>query len=258
MEFLKVDLHLHSGEDHVDVLPYSAFQLINRCAELRYEVICIANHKVLTYSDTWRQYAEERGILLLPAVEAKIEGRHVLILNANNEANRLRTFADLKAYRESRNVFIIAPHPFYPAVVCLREKLYEHADIFDAVEFHSFYTDFYNPNRKAQKFALETGKPLIANSDCHQLNQLGNTYSLLYAEPTIDSVLQSLRKGDVQVVSKPLSAESAFNIMINLRIGDVKRIFRQLNRKFRMHAEPVANKSDSDPVLQSKPVRSHQ
>ncbi len=257
MDLLKADLHLHSGEDYYDVLHYSAYQLIDRCAELKYQVISIACHRIFTYCETWCEYAEERGILLLPGVEASIEGKHVLILNANEDANKLQTFEELKVYKHSNDVFIVAPHPFYSAFICLRDKLYQHADLFDAVEYHSYYTKFYNPNKKAQAFALQTGKPLIASSDCHQLKRLGKTYSLLKAERNVQSVLQALRKGDVQVVSSPLPAWSAVNMMVNLRLGDLKRILRQIKRMNGAIPDPTRKRSIPELAAKSRPVRFH-
>ena len=160
MEWLKADLHLHSGEDQFDVLYYSAYELMDRCAALEFRVIAITNHIIFTYKKAWREYAAERGMLLLPGVEASIRGKHVVILNAEEEANKLHSFADLAAYKKSHDVFIIAPHPFAWSPICLRDKLYHHADLFDAVEIHNFYTKLINPNRHAIKFAEKFVLPI--------------------------------------------------------------------------------------------------
>ena len=228
MKWFKADFHLHSSEDHFDLIPHTACELIDRCAELQFRIIAITNHRILTYSEAWRDYAQERGMLLIRGVEAQIQGRHVVILNADEDANKLRTFEDLKAYKQANDVFTIAPHPFYLALICLRSKLYQYADLFDAVEHHHFYTRLYNPNRPAERFALQYGKPLIGNSDCHRLRQLGLTYSLVKADLNVPSVLNALRKGDVKVVTDPLSTWEAIKLVAYLRTGDVKRIYRYL------------------------------
>lgn len=231
MEWLKADFHLHSGEDRLDIIPYPAWELIDRCARLGYKVISITNHQVFTFEEHWRDYAQERGILLIPGVEANINGRHVLILNADGDANRLQTFEDLAAYRMSHNVVIVAPHPFHWSLICLRARLESYLSLFDAIEIHSFYTKRFDPNRKAQQFAEANGVPLVANSDCHHLSQLDRTYSRVFADMNVASVLNSLRKGDVQIVTEPLDGAEVLRLLIYLRIGQAKRLLRRLNRR---------------------------
>ncbi len=230
MEWLKADLHMHSKEDHFDVLSYSAYELMDRCAELHFRVIAITNHIIFTYKESWREYAAEKGMLLIPGVEASIQGKHVLILNADVDANRLRSFEDLAAYLRSNDVYVIAPHPFSWSPICLREYAYKYADLFDAVEIHHFYTKHLNPNKRAYRFAEEYDKCLIANSDCHHPRYLGKTYSLIHTEFTISSVLDALRRGDIKIVTEPLGSVEAFNLHTYLRIGQFKRAVRLLRR----------------------------
>jgi len=232
MEWLKADFHLHSREDQFDFIPYSAFELIDRCATLGYQVLAITNHRRLTFRQDWIPYAEDRGILLIPGVEADIRGRHVLLLNADKEADKIRTFEDLRAYKKSHDVIVVAPHPFHWSFICLHGLLRRHIDLFDAVEIHSFYTRFFNPNKTAQRFATEYKKPLIGNSDCHRLDQLDLTYSMVRADPTISSVLQALRQDQVKVVSSPLTFIEAFNLLHLLRINQLRRMLKRFGRSF--------------------------
>lgn len=257
MDMLKADLHLHSGEDFYDIIPYSAHELIDRCASHRFQVIAITNHRIMTYSDAWRDYAAERGILLIPGVEAKIQGRHVVILNSSDDANRLRTFEDLKAYRQANDVYVIAPHPFYSSSICIRDKLYEYADLFDAVEIHHYFTTFYNPNEKARKFAKEYGKPIIGNSDCHKLKHIGKTYSKIDAESNLSSILDALRNGHVEVVSQPLGMWEAISLLSYHRFGEGKRALRLMARTLRLRPDPLKSLDKAPKNTKAQPVHSH-
>ena len=78
---MKADFHLHTREDPLDPILHDARKLIDRAQEKGFEVLAITNHESITYSDDLQDYARERGILLLPGMEATIEGRHVLIIN---------------------------------------------------------------------------------------------------------------------------------------------------------------------------------
>ncbi len=229
MEWLKADFHMHTRDCVYDGVKHSTCQLIDRAAKLQFKVLAITNHCYVIYSECWRQYAEERGILLLPGVEANIERRHVLIINADRDADRLRSFADLAAYRRSHNVLIIAPHPFYPGLICLRKELIKHIELFDAVEYNSFYLKTWNPNLAAQKFAEEQHLALLGGSDTHHLSQLGKTYSMIETEPNLNAIFQAIRERRVRVVTEPMRTLSAVGLLTQLRIRqapkDVRRVF---------------------------------
>jgi hypothetical protein len=72
---------------------------------------------------------------------------------------------------------VVAPHPFFPATVCLRADLERHADLFDAVERNAMFIRGVDFNRAAERFAARHGKPVVGNCDVHRLAQLGSTYS---------------------------------------------------------------------------------
>lgn len=229
MNWLKVDFHMHTRDCVYDGVKHSTCQLIDRAAKLQFKVLAITNHRYVIFSECWREYAEERGILLLPGVEANIEKRHVLIINADRDADRLRSFADLAVYRRSHPVLIIAPHPFYPGFICLRKKLLEHIELFDAVEYNSFYLKTWNPNLAALKFSQEHHLPLLGGSDTHHLSQLGKTHSMIQAEQNLDSIFQAIRAGKVRVVTQPMRTLSAVTLLTRLRIRqapkDMRRVF---------------------------------
>ena len=117
---LKCDFHLHSKEDPRHQLSYTARELIDAAAHSGYDVISITNHNTVTYSDELARYAENRGILLIPGVEATVAGKHVLIYGVDGMQEKWDklTFFDLKRLK-ARGAFIVAPHPFYPNYNCL-------------------------------------------------------------------------------------------------------------------------------------------
>lgn len=217
MRGLKADLHLHTCEGEA-FIAYDARTLIDRAAREGYQVLSITNHDTVTYSEALRAYATERGILLIPGVEATIEGTHVLLYNLRVPLDCIKTFADLRWHRSSVGLAVPA-HPFFPGpICCIRDRLLEEIDLFDALEFCHFYTRRIDFNRKAVRLAKEMGLPLLGNSDSHLPRQFGTTYSLIDAEPTMDSVLTAIRKGQVEVVSRPLTLRQLVGIGAELFI----------------------------------------
>src|SRR5712692_2307780 len=75
---LKTDLLLHTSEGK-SFIRYDARSLIDRAAREGYHVLSITNHDLVTVRQDLQAYASERRILLIPGVEATIEGKHVLL-----------------------------------------------------------------------------------------------------------------------------------------------------------------------------------
>src|SRR4030095_14873 len=175
---LRADLHVHTR----------APELSARAACAGYRVLSITNHDTITYSADLASFARDHDVLLIPGVEATVEGRHVLVYNADVEADKLRTFADLRRYR-TPEWLVAAPHPLFPASYCLREKLWQEIDLFDAIEFRHFYTPHCVSHRPAVKLAAAVDLPLLGTSDSHFDDQLGTTFSLIEADLSVESVL---------------------------------------------------------------------
>ena len=100
--------------------------------------------------------------------------------------------------------FILAAHPFYPNAVCLKEKLFDHADVFDAVELSGFYHRLWNPNDKAREAALKLGLPLVGDSDTHTLEQFGTLWTEVECEQSCEGILKALKLGKGYVRGRSL------------------------------------------------------
>ena len=203
---LKVDLHLHTAEDPLDQIDHTAVDLVDRAAGLGFDALAITLHDHQFADAGLAARARERGITLIPGMERTIRGRHVLLLNfPAAAAEAVHTFDDVRRLKARYdNGLVIAPHPFFPAGSALRGALPAHADLFDAVEWSFFWTRGINCNRFAARWAAAHGKPLVGNSDLHDLKQLGRTYSLVNAERDTDAICEAIRRGDVRVVTAPV------------------------------------------------------
>ena len=199
---LKADLHLHTAEDPLDRVRYTARELISKAADEGYDVISITNHHQMTFNQDLFSHAQKKGILLIPGVELTIRRRHVLVLNPPPH-KKCSDFPSLSKLRRPETL-IIAPHPFYPGRYSLNGYLLEHIGLFDALEYCHFYSKRINFNLKAVEVARSFHLPLIGNSDSHFISQLGSTYSLVHAEKNLESVFDAIRKNKVEIVSRPL------------------------------------------------------
>jgi predicted metal-dependent phosphoesterase TrpH len=206
---LKVDLHLHTAHDLAEIvagrknliLPYD---LIDMAVEQKFDAIAITHHGVQYFNDQLRDYAREKGLLLIPGVETFIERKHVLLINFSTRKHIL-TYDDLRKYKND-DVLVIAPHPYYLVSECVGNDLVRHKDCFDAVEYCHYYYKFLNFNKKALRTAQKLNMPVIGNSDAHRTFQFGKTYSYVYTEEkSIPSIIKAIKAGDVEYVSHPLT-----------------------------------------------------
>ena len=213
---IKVDLHIHTGDDPRDRIPYSTTQLIACAAAQGFGAVAITLHERQLSLDDVQPFAADRGVVLIPGIERTIEGKHVLLINFSAATERVRTFADLARLKASESGLVIAPHPFYPTPACLWGALDRHADLFDAVEYNAMFLRDLNFNDRAVAWARAHGKPLVGNGDVHRLRQLGTTYSLVDAAPDADAICAAVAAGRVRVEATPISWRDAASIMTDL------------------------------------------
>ena len=203
---LRMEIHSHTDYDPQDWIEHSAEELIDEVARQGINVLAITCHRALQWSSQLKAYAEAAGVLLIPAVEASIEGKDVLIYGLERFVHPM-SFDQLRELRrQNPGILTIAPHPFYPSSTCLRHRLFLHQDCFDAIEYCHFYTRRVNFNEKAVEAARKLNKPLVGTSDIHFLTQVGKTTSTLnVSERTFDAVSAAIKAGQLEVQTNPLS-----------------------------------------------------
>ena len=150
----------------------------------------------------------------------------MLILNATPAAEKIDTFEDLRKAKED-GLFLIAPHPFFRYPCSLGKKLYEHIELFDALEFCFFYSKLLNFNRKMLKLAAQKGLPVIGNSDCHLLKYMGLCHSIIHAESqSMEAIFSAIRNNSVQVVSEPVFMPKLPWIFLDMKLTALKEASR--------------------------------
>ncbi|HPC16877.1 MAG TPA: PHP-associated domain-containing protein [Candidatus Hydrogenedentes bacterium] len=203
MPRLKADLHTHCADDRYDRVAFSAETLIDTVAEQGYDVLAIACHVRLVHTPALVEYARRRGVLLMPAIELMVEGKHIVVLNPSEAAARASTFAELRA-ADRRESVVLAPHPYYPDPSCLHGRLVENIDLFDAVEYCATYKRLLNPNWPAVRTARRFGLPMIGSSDIHAMPHCAHTFTWIDAEEaSVAGIVRAIRAGRVEVETSP-------------------------------------------------------
>lgn len=219
MPKLKAQLHIHSHQDPVDNIRYTEKQIIDRAAKLGYDVLAFTCHNVVIFNEDLKKYAEEKRILLIPGIEKSIQKNHVVILNANIAAQTINSIEDLKNYRKKNpQSLIIAPHPYYPSSLSLKEKLDQNHKLFDAIEYSWFHSKRLNKyNEKAVKASEKYDLPLIGTSDNHLLRYFNQTYSIIDAEKkTVESIFKAIKDNKINIVSHDIPFSKLVSIYLEM------------------------------------------
>jgi len=201
---LKADLHIHTQEDPKDKVKYTAKQLIDEAWRQKFDVLAITNHNMVLYDDYLGKYALDKGILLIPGIEMKIEGKHIILLNVNERREKkINTLEELRCYKSESSLI-------------MGKKLDRYIHILDALEYTHFYFRGINFNKKAERKAKQYNLPLVGVSDAHILSQFGSTYSLIDAEKTPQAVIRAIKENKVKIVTRPLKLNWG-NIILGLK-----------------------------------------
>ncbi len=210
LQWFKADLHLHTAEDPFDEVNYTALELVERAHTLGFRVLAVTLHDKVIDDHRAFDRARELGLLLIPAVERRIEGADVVLLNVTpDQSDALRSFEDLRQLRAGRggSLLVLAPHPYYHLGGSIGGRIDHHLDCFDAIEHCHFHVPLLNPNRPARRLAHRHNKPLLATSDSHRKQFFGRHYSYLGlkaetdAVPTVEAVFDAIRSHRIRRVA---------------------------------------------------------
>ena len=215
MPSYRIELHSHCQGDPVDRhLQHTIFEHIDRAKEVGLDAIAVTWHRKVCNVTKAFDYARERGILLIPGMEADVDGNiHLVVLNlAEGDLPPTPTWAQVRALRARKpEVFVLAPHPFYPHPTCLGSRMNEHVDDIDAVEWCMLHVGWLparvNPNLRAARWAQQHGKPVVACSDAHALWAVGKNASTVEADAlTPEAIFAGIRAHRVTFHRRSLEA----------------------------------------------------
>jgi len=201
----RVELHSHCHGDPVDrYIAHSIFEHIDQAKKVGLDAIAVTWHRKICDNLEAIAYARERGVLLIPGIEAEINRRHLVVLNlAKGDLPAQPTWSEVRALRLRKpDVLVMAPHAFYPHPSCLGQAMDAHADCIDAVEWCYIHVHWIphrvNPNLRAARWAQKHGKTLVAASDAHSLRSIGRNVSSVEAdELTCEALFAGIRAGRV-------------------------------------------------------------
>lgn len=243
---LKISLHIHTSEDRKDghMITYDAYQLIDEAARCGFDVLGYTPHQKFVFKEEFAIYAKSKGILLIPGIErglGRFHNRHVIILNCDKTAEKVKNFKQLIQYKKDHpQVFVFAPHPTFTRLLSVGVRnLRKYISVFDGIEYSWLYSKKLNPNRKAEAIALEYNKPMISTSDVHFLKKLDTDFAYINARSfTPEGVFEAIREGEFENVTEP---KKIYDLAIYLMATNIRYVLKLFEVKVLHFARSRAN-----------------
>ncbi|MGQ9722715.1 MAG: PHP-associated domain-containing protein [Candidatus Jordarchaeum sp.] len=211
----KFDLHVHtccSKHDRwgVDCLN-TPREMVEAAIRVGLDGIAVSDHNTTRGGLMAAKVAREmkKDFLVIPSLEIKTKEGDILALGVLEEVNiigKAMTAGEAVEKMRERCAVLIAPHPYSREGVgeALVEKLK-----FDALEvFNSRMLSRHN--KKAKELAFKLGLPMIACSDAHIVDDVGNGITgININELSINCVKKALLEGDIQIFKEERSRNRA-------------------------------------------------
>jgi predicted metal-dependent phosphoesterase TrpH len=236
----RIDLHNHCQGDPVDSLTHTIYEHIDQAKKVGLDAIAITWHRRVCSDEAAFAYARERGMLVIPGMEAEIGGKHLVVLGLRDgDLPGQTTWDEVRALRARKpGVTVMAPHPFYPHPCCLNRRINEAPDCIDLVEWCALHVNWLpsriSPNLRAARWAHQHGKTLVACSDAHSPAAIGRSPSTVEATAlTEEAILAAARAGHVSFPRHSLETGHFLFRTTEVIVSQPRQVARWLTGKHR-------------------------
>lgn len=231
--WLRAELHCHSKSSRINYFPwfYDSVQtvedIIAKALELNIKILSITDHDSLIGYKRAKEFIEKYkiGIILVPGCEITTKNGHILAYGIEKEIRQKQSAKETIDQIHQQGGLAVAAHPFGP--MGLGRMVYK-VDI-DGLEVGSLMTKRWNG--KTVKTAEKFGKILIAGSDAHMVEAIGDGMTLFPPETkNWKEVLKFIKMGNISYETKKgrwlssLKTHVKGNIQMirNSRLGIIK------------------------------------
>jgi hypothetical protein len=193
---VKIDLHVHTtGSRDAFIEPE---QLPTIIKERELDGVAITNH------DAFTEVTSSEAIIL-QGIEVSTRQGHIIGLGVSETIEKGRTADETISTIQHVGGVAVVPHPFDPMSPCVNPMRLRSRP--EAIEVINADALFFGLNtRYAKRIANRLGLPMVAGSDSHIPETVGDAYTLIETDSkNVGDILNAIRAGSVQPVGGPTS-----------------------------------------------------
>lgn len=180
--------------------------IIKKSIENKIDIIAISDHNTVEGSKVAVEKTKNtENLLVIPSIEISSSKGHILGFGCEEVIPRDLEPEETIDMIHNQGGLAIIPHPFCFYRHGLLCKSHPDELNFDAIETRNARFIVGWCNFKSKKLADKKNIPSLGASDSHYIDFLGDCYSLIDCELDIDSVLKSIKKGQVEAHGKGTS-----------------------------------------------------
>jgi predicted metal-dependent phosphoesterase TrpH len=198
---LKIDLHVHTRYSDARS---SVVDVLDMAKKKGLDGIAITDHH--TMHGVLDAKAQVDDFIIVPGIEITTRDGHLLGIGLRDE-----TFTSLKTRNQSAAYvsqmiralggLVIIPHPCTPFFSMKRSVIERISP--DAIEVYNAHSPcFARDARKSRELAKHLSLPMVAGSDSHTWQTVGDAYTLIDAPADIEAILYAIRLGYTSIVGK--------------------------------------------------------
>lgn len=194
---VKADMHIHSLYSDGKASP---LEIVLQASSIGLGVISITDHDTFAGSKVAVRYANLNtyGVIVVPGIEVRTDAGDILVYCVR-EVDLPRSIELLIDKAHEENCIVVPAHPFDITRLGVGDAIFRYKE-WDAIEVWNA-SSTKGSNFKAIEAARILGKPGLANSDAHLLEELGVAFSFIELEaPTAEAVLEAIVRGRVKPV----------------------------------------------------------
>jgi predicted metal-dependent phosphoesterase TrpH len=200
---MKIDFHVHSIASQDGTM--TLCRIAGVAAEKGLDAVFVCDHNRVTLEKP----VYMNGVWLMPGCELSCKNAHILAMffegnlgMENYDKNNLPKVEDAIERIHSAGGLAIIAHPFsHPVAIAKNWSPYSltlHPDGCEAVNARAWMRDFFS-NEKAREYAKVKGLFMIAGSDAHLEQEIGNAYTELDCAG-IEGIRAALEEGRTKPV----------------------------------------------------------
>jgi len=193
---LKIDLHVHTTGSKDAFVEAEELPFIAR--ERGLDGVAVTNH------DAFTSVASSDAVLV-PGIEVSTREGHIIGLGVSGPIERGRSADETISLIHQDGGVAVIPHPFDPVSPSVNaSKLRSRPEAIEVINSDALF--FRLNTALARRIALRLGLPMVAGSDSHIPETVGDAYTLIESESRkVEDVLDAIRRGSVQPVGAPSS-----------------------------------------------------
>ena len=216
---LAAELHSHSAASHDGRDPVE--MLVEQAAAVGLDVLAVTDHDEIDASLAAVELAEEMGIVGIPGIEITSAAGHVLGLGVDERIDAGLSFRETLDRIHDAGGLAVVPHPFQKSRHGVAPHVTaEELAAADAIEVFNSRLLTGRGNRKAESFAVNHGLPMVAGSDAHVAEMVGQAVTHVGAEErSREAVLDAIRAGRTSVVGR----RTPWRVSVRQAAGGAKR-----------------------------------